>query len=189
VSLNDRQRRLIEDLQAVHHHLRARTHEGYDRINPFAEDLFDWRERGRHWTGDDRGVTIYNSATVTGDVSIGKGTWIGPFCSLDGTGGLEIGEHCDISAGAQLMSHDTVRRALSGGVAPPDRAAVRIGDCCFVGSFAVITKGVTIGRCCVVAAGAVVTEDVPANTIVGGIPARPIGRVEGEGADVRLLFD
>jgi acetyltransferase-like isoleucine patch superfamily enzyme len=189
VPLNDRQRRLIEDLRAIHRDFRARTREAYDRINPFAEDLFDWRERGAHWTGDERDVTIYNSATVTGDVKIGKGTWIGPFCSLDGTGGLEIGESCDISAGAQLMSHDTVRRALSGGVAPPDRAPVRIGDRCFVGSFAVITKGVTIGRCSVVAAGAVVTEDVPPNTIVGGIPARPIGRVEGEGADVRLVFD
>src|ERR671917_1766480 len=112
--LNDRQRRLLDDLREVHEHLRAETRERHGRINPFAEDLFDWKERGRAWTRDDRGVTIYNSTTVAGDVDIGEETWIGPFCSLDGTGAkLTIGHHCDVSTGAQLLTHDTVKRALS----------------------------------------------------------------------------
>jgi acetyltransferase-like isoleucine patch superfamily enzyme len=187
--LNDRQRQLLDDLRAVHEHLREGTRDAYGRINPFTEDLFDWKERGRHWTGDDREVTIYNSTTLAGDVRIGRGTWIGPFCSLDGTGGLEIGEGCDISAGVQLVTHDSVRRALSGGAAPIEKAPIRIGDRCFLGSLAVVTRGVTIGRCSVVAAGSVVTSDVPPQTIVGGIPARPIGRVEIEGDEVRLVYD
>jgi acetyltransferase-like isoleucine patch superfamily enzyme len=187
--LNDRQRELLEDLRAVHEHLRDGTRAAYDRINPFIEDLIDWHERGRYWTGDDRGITIYNSATVAGDVEIGRGTWIGPFCSLDGTGGLEIGEGCDISAGVQLVTHDSVRRALSGGTAAVEKAPIRSGHRCFVGSLAVVTRGVTIGPCCVVGAGSVVTADVPAQTIVAGIPARPIGRVELDGADVRLVYD
>jgi acetyltransferase-like isoleucine patch superfamily enzyme len=187
--LNDRQRQLLEDLRAVHEHLRGGTREAYGRINPFAEDVFDWKERGRHWTGEDRGVTIYNSTTLAGDVRIGHGTWIGPFCSLDGTGGLEIGDGCDISAGVQLVTHDSVKRALSGGAAPIETAPIRIGDRCFLGSLAVITRGVTIGDRCVVAAGSVVTSDVPPRTIVAGIPARAIGRVELDGDDVRLLYD
>ena len=141
--LNERQRQLLDDLRAVHEHLRDGTREAYGRINPFTEDLIDWRERGRYWTGDDRDVTIYNSTTLAGDVQIGRGTWIGPFCSLDGTGGLEIGEGCDISAGVQLVTHDSVRRALSGGAAPIETAPIRIGDRCFVGSLAVVTRGVT----------------------------------------------
>ncbi|MDB5062741.1 MAG: maa1, partial [Mucilaginibacter sp.] len=39
---------------------------------------------------------------------------------------------------------------------------------------ATILPGVTIGENSVVAAGAVVTKDVPANTIVAGVPARAI---------------
>jgi acetyltransferase-like isoleucine patch superfamily enzyme len=189
ISLTDRQRQLLEDLRALHFHLRTETRQRFARINPFIEDLFSWKERGRHWVGEDRGVTIYNSTTVNGDVEIGEGTWIGPFCSLDGTGGLSIGAHCSISAGVYLLTHDTVRWTLTGGDAPADYSATQIGDRCFVGTGAVIMRGVTIGDASVVGAGAVVTRDVPAGTIVAGVPARRIGVVVTAGDEVRLEYD
>ena len=188
--LDERQQQLLEDLRRLHAQLREETRERHGRINPFYEDLFDWKERGRAWTRDDRGVTIYNSTTLAGDVEIGEGTWIGPFCSLDGTGGLRIGHHCAISLGCQLLSHDGVRWALSGGRAEPERAATAIGDCCFLGTHAVVLSGVTIGDHCLVGAGAVVTRDVPANSIVVGAPARRAGSVEvADGGEVELRWD
>lgn len=48
----------------------------------------------------------------------------------------------------------------------------------WIGANATILPGVTIGENAVVAAGAVVTRDVPANTIVGGVPAKPIRLIE-----------
>lgn len=53
-------------------------------------------------------------------------------------------------------------------------APVVIGDHVWIGQRAVILKGVNIGDNAIVAAGAVVTRDVPANTIVGGVPAKVI---------------
>ena len=67
MGVNERIQALQADLQALHEHLRAETLERYGRMNPFVEDLFDWKERGRAWTKDDRGITIYNSTTVHGD--------------------------------------------------------------------------------------------------------------------------
>jgi acetyltransferase-like isoleucine patch superfamily enzyme len=188
MSLSEAQRALLADLRALHRHLRAGTRERYARINPFAEDLSDWGERGAFWTGDERGVTIYDSTTVVGDVTIGERTWIGPFCSLDGTGGLSIGAWCSISAGVQLLTHDTIARSLTAGRRGPERSPVRIGDRCFVGTHAVVTRGVTIGDGCVVAAGAVVVDDVPDGAIVAGVPARRIGTAAVEGDRVRLEY-
>lgn len=54
--------------------------------------------------------------------------------------------------------------------------AIVIGDDVWIGANCVITPDVCIGRGAVVGAGAVVTRDVAPFSIVGGVPARPIGR-------------
>jgi acetyltransferase-like isoleucine patch superfamily enzyme len=189
MDLSDEEKRLLDTLRSLHGKLRDQTYANYQRINPFYEDLFEWKERGKYWSGED-GVTIYNSTTLAGKVDIGAHTWIGPFCSIDGTAGIRIGRHCSVSVGTQILTHDSVRWCLSGGVEPYEFAPVSIGDRCFIGSHAVILKGVTIGDACVIGAGAVVTSDVPSNTIVAGVPARRIGRtVAREGERVQLIMD
>ncbi|WP_346621878.1 acyltransferase [Blastococcus montanus] len=126
-------------------------------------------------------------AWVSGDPEIGEGTWIGAFTVIDGSGGLTIGRGCDISSGAQIYTHSSVRRCVSGRAFPEvERAPVRIGDRVFVGAGAIITMGVTVGDNSVVAAGAVVTRDVPPFTVVAGAPARATARVVLEDDGVRF---
>jgi acetyltransferase-like isoleucine patch superfamily enzyme len=181
--------KLWTSLIELHHFCREHTRKNYKRVNPFMEDIFDWAEKGSYCMQEDKGITIYDSATLIGDVKIGEHTWIGPFCMLDGGGGLEIGKFCSISTGCQLLSHDTINWALSGGKMAYEYAATKIGDCCFLGVNAVVTKGVAVGNHCLVGAGAVVTQDVADNTIVGGVPAEPIGKVEvNDEGKVRLIY-
>jgi UDP-3-O-[3-hydroxymyristoyl] glucosamine N-acyltransferase len=52
-------------------------------------------------------------AWVIGAPEIGESTWIGAFTVIDGSGGLQIGRGCDVSAGAQIYTHSTVARAVS----------------------------------------------------------------------------
>jgi serine acetyltransferase len=133
----------------------------------------------------------YNEhAWVTGDPEIGHGTWIGPFTLLDGSGGLRIGAGCDISAGAQIYTHSTARRCVSGrAFNDVDRGRTTLGDHVFVGAGAVILMGVTIGDGAVIGAGAVVTGDVGPYTVVAGVPARPIANVIVDGDEVRFESD
>lgn len=121
----------------------------------------------------------YNEhAWIVGEPEIGEGTWIGAFTVIDGSGGLRIGAGCDVSCGAQIYTHSTVRRCVTGRGHPDvDRAPVTIGERVFIGANAVVQMGVTIGDGAVVGAGAVVTRDVPARAIVTGVPARVTGTV------------
>lgn len=175
--LNKRLQRLLNDLRDLHKHFRDHTYQKYKRINPFTEDIFDWKERGEYWCREDKNITIYNSTSLVGDIEIGDNTWIGPFCTIGGQGGLRIGRFCSIAAGTKILTHDSIRWALSGGKEKYEYAPVHIGDYCFLGVNSVITKGVTIGDHCLVAAGAIVSRDFPACSIIGGVPGDIIGEV------------
>lgn len=61
---------------------------------------------------------------------------------------------------------------------PKMTAPVIIGHDCWIGARVTILPGVTIGNYCVVAAGSVVTKDVPDYTVVAGIPARVVKKLD-----------
>jgi acetyltransferase-like isoleucine patch superfamily enzyme len=164
---------LLEQLRNLWSERRSEVNTAYHRTLPFADYVVDRWEKAKA-LGFGEGASIYDSALVIGDVKVGAQTWIGPGVVLDGSGGLEIGAFCSISAGAQIYTHDTVEWAVSGGKAPPSRAPTRIGDRCYIGPNVVVAKGVSIGNGCVVGAGSVVLCDIPAGSKAVGAPARVI---------------
>lgn len=92
---------------------------------------------------------------------------------LDALGGLSIGDDVTISFNAMLISggHDVQHPYFEA-----DHRPITIQDHVWIGAGAIVLKGVTIGEGAVVSAGAVVTHDVPSYTIVGGVPAKEIGK-------------
>jgi acetyltransferase-like isoleucine patch superfamily enzyme len=123
----------------------------------------------------------YNALSwFVGEPCIGDGCWIGAFTVIDGSGGLTVGRGCDISSGAQLVTHSSARRTVTERAYPSvDRAPVEIGDHVFVGTNAVVLMGSRIGHHSIIAAGAVVTEfsEFPPYSLIAGVPARRIGDV------------
>lgn len=108
-----------------------------------------------------------------GNITIGENTTINRGCRLDGRGGLTIGNNVSISAETCILTaeHDIQSSDFKGREEP-----VRIEDYVFAGTRAMILPGVSLYKGAVVAAGAVVSKDVEAYTVVGGIPARFIGK-------------
>ena len=148
----------------------------WNRTVPSLEALFDRWVSAKQYSNDGK-TNISHLAYIIANVKIGKNTFIGPFTLLDGGGGLEIGDNTSIAAGVQIYSHDNISRALSGHKANTVFSKTKIGNNCFIGPNAVITRGVTIGDHCFVGANSTITFDIEPYTAVSGNPAQKIGKV------------
>ena len=112
------------------------------------------------------------------NITIGKDVFINSGCHFQDQGGIEIGD-------GALIGHNVVLATINHDLNPKENrknhyAAIKIGAHVWIGSNATILPGVTIGDYAVVAAGAVVTRDVPAMTVVGGVPARVLKTIQEE---------
>jgi acetyltransferase-like isoleucine patch superfamily enzyme len=157
---------LIQELRTAREAKRAE----WARVLPIGDYLSDRSEKARS-LGFGEGSTIYDSSLVFGDVRVGKNVWIGPFTILDGSGGpLVIGDHCNISAGVQIYTHDTVDRVIRDGELR--KGPVTIGERVYIGPNSVVALGVNIGSKTVIGAGSLVLDDIPAGSKAFGTPAR-----------------
>jgi acetyltransferase-like isoleucine patch superfamily enzyme len=120
---------------------------------------------------------VYNFRNIPhAGITIGKDSLVGEYTVIRGQGGVTIGDRVYTSPHSQIIAvnhifNDPDRPFSEQGITAQ---GITIEDDVWIGSGAIITDGVRVGRGAVVAAGAVVTNDVPAHTVVGGIPARVI---------------
>jgi acetyltransferase-like isoleucine patch superfamily enzyme len=136
-------------------------------------DLLSERSDNAAMYGFGEGSTMYDNVLVLGDVKVGRQTWIGPGCILDGSGGgLEIGDFCSISAGVQIYTHHTVRRSVSLGKEAVEYAPTKIGNGVYIGPNSVVQMGINIGDQAIIGANSFVNKDIPQGVKAFGNPAQ-----------------
>jgi acetyltransferase-like isoleucine patch superfamily enzyme len=107
------------------------------------------------------------------NLQFGRNVFVNFNCTAMDFGGIEIGDDVMLGPNVQLISSghpldpETRRRQIT-------TAPIRIERGVWIAAGATVLQGVTVGEDAVVAAGAVVTKDVPARTLVAGVPARLI---------------
>lgn len=125
---------------------------------------------------------VYNFRRIPhSGIKIGRHSLIGEYTVIRGQGGVSIGDRVYTSPFTQIIAvnhvfDDPMRSFVEQGITAQ---GIVIEDDVWLGASAIITDGVRIGRGAVVAAGAVVTTDVPAHTVVAGVPARPVRTIDG----------
>jgi sugar O-acyltransferase (sialic acid O-acetyltransferase NeuD family) len=118
-------------------------------------------------------TVISDTAIVSPSAEVGAGSVVCPGAII--AAGARIGRNVIVNTGA-IVEHDCEVadhvHIASGAILA---GTVSVGEGAHVGAGATVRQGVSIGRDAVVALGAAVIEDVAAGTVVGGVPARPIG--------------
>ncbi len=109
------------------------------------------------------------------NTKIGKNVFINFDCVFLDLGGITIEDNVLIAPKVSLLSEGHPINPNNRDSLVP--GPIHIKKNAWIGAAATILPGVTIGENAVVAAGAVVSKDVPANTVVGGIPARHIKNI------------
>ncbi len=123
---------------------------------------------------------VYNFRDLpNAGIRVGCDSLIGECSVIRGQGGVSIGDRVYTSPFAQIIAvnhvfDDPTVPFVNQGITAQ---GIVIEDDVWIGSGAVITDGVRVGKGAVIAAGAVVTKDVPAHTVVGGVPARVIKEI------------
>jgi acetyltransferase-like isoleucine patch superfamily enzyme len=121
------------------------------------------------WIGDGTKIRCHE-----GEVMIGAKTVLGQECTISAYRNVRIGEQCVVADRAMFIDFDhgvvEVERPIrQQGIYMRD---VEVGSNVWVGYGACVLRGVRIGDNSVIGTNTVVTKDVPANAVVGGVPAR-----------------
>lgn len=114
-------------------------------------------------------------------IRIGRDSLIGEYSVIRGQGGVDIGDRVFTSPFTQIVAvnhvfDDPKRPFVEQGISAE---GIVIEDDVWLGAGSVITDGVRVGKGAVVAAGAVVTRNVDPFTVVGGVPAKLIKKIDG----------
>ncbi len=131
--------------------------------------------------GDNVGIGAFSRIVVSTSLNqigkyirIGHNVGIGEYAYLGGAGGLEIGNDCIVGQyfSCHPENHNYADADIPIRMQGVNRKGIKIGNNCWIGSKVTVLDGVTIGDGCIIAAGAVVTKSFPANSIIGGVPAK-----------------
>ena len=122
----------------------------------------------------DKSVAVFSPLYINygKNTKIGKNVFINFDCVFLDLGGITIEDNVLIAPKVSLLSEGHPVSAAERQSLVPGHIYIKKNA--WIGAGATILPGVTVGENAVVAAGAVVSKDVPANTIVGGIPAKTI---------------
>lgn len=133
------------------------------------------------WIGANSKLKVSFSINDPGHhIYIGNNVGIGEFAHLGGAGGLDIGDDCIIGPyfSCHPENHNFADINILIRQQGVSRNGIKIGGNCWIGAKVTILDGVSIGDNCVIAAGAVVNKSMPANSVIGGVPARIIRKRE-----------
>ncbi len=123
------------------------------------------------------GLTFHNCKEYS-NLIVGNNCHIGKNCFFDLRGKVIIEDNVVISMKTLFATHQDMNKSGLKHMYPATYKEILVRNNSYIGAGAILLEGVTINPFSMVAAGAVVVKDVPERTIVAGVPARFIKKIE-----------
>ncbi len=126
------------------------------------------------------GTKVVGPVFCTGTLIVGENCWIGKSLVIDGNGTVRIGNNCDVAPEVAFQTGGHVIGGCERRAGEGITKDIEIGNGCWIGARSTILGGVTVADGCVVAACACVNKNTQANTLVGGVPAKEIKKLNDD---------
>lgn len=139
----------------------------------------------KRWLLNAIGYSLGEGTKVVGPIycgaklKTGKNCWFGKNLTIHGNGTVELGDNCDVAKDVTFLTGvheaDSPEHVDAG-----EKASVFVGEGSWIGAGATIGRNITVGKGCMVLAASCVLKNMPENTLVGGVPARIVRKIDEE---------
>ena len=125
-----------------------------------------------------KGTKVVGPIYCTAELITGSNCWIGRNFTIHGNGVVCIGDNCDIAPDVTFLTgrHEAVSQLPDDGEG--HNYSIRVEEGCWIGAGTTLGRNVAIGKGCMVLASSCVMKNMPENTLIGGVPARIVRKLD-----------
>lgn len=116
-----------------------------------------------------------------GKIKTGRNCWLGRNFTIHGDGIVEIGDNCNIAPDVTFLTGGQTTEPQEGEDGEDHRPSICVEEGCWVGTGVILCQNITIGKGCMVIPNTCVMKNLPENTLVGGVPARVMKKLDEKG--------
>ena len=124
------------------------------------------------------GTKVVGPIYCTAKLVTGSNCWLGRNFTIHGNGVVEMGDNCDIAPDVTFLTGRHAIISQEDGAAESRKYSIRVGEGCWIGAGTTLGRNVTIGKGCMILASACVMKNMPEKTLIGGVPARIVRKLD-----------
>lgn len=127
------------------------------------------------------GTKVVGPVYCPGKLKTGSNCWLGRNLTIHGNGTVEIGDNCNIAPDTTFLAGGYELDTQEEGAGEEQQPSICVEAGCWIGAGAILCQNVTVGKGCMVIPGTCVMRNLPENTLVGGVPARVMKKLDEKG--------
>lgn len=124
------------------------------------------------------GTKVVGPIYCAAELKTGSNCWLGRNFTVHGNGTVEIGDNCDIAPDVTFLTGRHSSESQDGEVGEGKKYSISVGEGCWIGAGTTLGRNVSIGKGSMVLASSCVMKNMPENTLLGGVPARIVRKLD-----------